>query len=235
LHPKGLEIVTVSLDSTGGEAARPAIEAAAPEHPSLIDATHQMDALFGVVNVPSGIWIDEDGMIVRPPELAYSADLDLSGLAALELPPRMVDMFGEVGKISFQGETYVPALRDWIEHGSASRFALSPDEVMARSQARPPEEAEAAAHFELGAHLHGAGDTEGAVARFREAHRLAPDNWTYRRQAWVLASAGAIEGPLAPFWQGPVPGRESEWPYAGDYLTDLLRTGGENYYPQRDM
>jgi tetratricopeptide (TPR) repeat protein len=194
-----------------------------------------MDALFGVVNVPSGIWIDEEGMIVRPPEVAYSAPLDLSGLAELELPPRMVAMFGEVGHIDFQAQGYADALRDWVEHGAESRFALSPHEAVTRSGARSGEEAEAAAHFELGAHLHAAGDTEGAVAHFREAHRLAPDNWTFRRQAWVLASAGAVEGPLAPFWQGPVPGREDEWPYDGDYLVDLQRTGGENYYPAREM
>lgn len=225
----------MGLDTTGGEAARPAIEAAAPEHPSLIDATHQMDAHFGVVNVPAGIWIDEEGVIVRPPEVAYSAELDLSGLAALELPPRMAEMFGEVAHISFQAEGYVAAVRDWVEHGSESRFVLSPDEVVARSQPRPREEAEAAAHFELGAHLHAAGDTAGAVAHFREAHRLAPDNWTYRRQAWWLASAADVEGPLASFWQGPVPGKEAEWPYEGDFLADLKRSGGEHYYPPRQM
>ena len=27
-----------------------------------------MDALFGVVNIPNVVWIDEDGVIVRPAE-----------------------------------------------------------------------------------------------------------------------------------------------------------------------
>ena len=70
LHPRGLEIVTVALDAKGPAAARPWIEKAQPEHPSLIDATHQLDRL-GVVNVPSGIWIDERGIVVRPPEPAH--------------------------------------------------------------------------------------------------------------------------------------------------------------------
>ena len=31
----------------------PVHRGAAPEHPSLVDPTHQMDALFGVVNIPN--------------------------------------------------------------------------------------------------------------------------------------------------------------------------------------
>jgi hypothetical protein len=69
--PQGLEIVTVALDAAGTEAVRPWVEAAHPGHPSLIDQAHLLDELLGVVNVPSGVWIDEQGMIVRPPEPAY--------------------------------------------------------------------------------------------------------------------------------------------------------------------
>ncbi|HYW89923.1 MAG TPA: ResA-like WAxxUGC motif-containing protein, partial [Chloroflexota bacterium] len=71
LAPFGLEIVTVALDTGGVAAAGPWIERAGARHPSLIDARHSMDELFGIVNVPSGVWIDEDGVIIRPPETAY--------------------------------------------------------------------------------------------------------------------------------------------------------------------
>jgi len=67
----GLEIVTVALDTGGPEAARPWIEAASPEHPSLLDPAHVLDELLGVVNVPNGAWIDEEGMLVRPVEPAF--------------------------------------------------------------------------------------------------------------------------------------------------------------------
>ena len=53
LHPRGLEIVTVALDVDADE-AKPFIEQAHPEHPSLIDSAHVLDELFGVVNVPNG-------------------------------------------------------------------------------------------------------------------------------------------------------------------------------------
>ena len=73
LYDGGLEVVTVALDSAGPEAARPWIERARPQHPALIDEHHLLDSLFGIVNVPSGVWIDEAGVIVRPPEPAFSA------------------------------------------------------------------------------------------------------------------------------------------------------------------
>ena len=71
LHPRGLEIVTVALDAGGAEAAKPFVDKAAPSHPSLLDEGHVVDELFGVVNVPNGVWIDEDGMVVRPAEPAF--------------------------------------------------------------------------------------------------------------------------------------------------------------------
>src|SRR5215212_5278199 len=70
LAPLGVEIVTVGIDAAGVEECRPFIEAAQPEHPSLIDTTHRLAELFGVVNIPNGVWIDEEGMIVRPAEPA---------------------------------------------------------------------------------------------------------------------------------------------------------------------
>ena len=112
------------------------------------------------------------------------------------------------------GRAYVAALRDWVEHGAASRFALTPDEVVERSRPRPAEEAEAAAAFALGQHLHRTGRPDAAVPWFRASHRLAPDNWTYRRQAWTFADPG----------QGPTE------QYDGDWLSDVRRTGAENYY-----
>ena len=37
LHPQGLELVTVGLDTLGADGCRAFIEAAAPTHPALID------------------------------------------------------------------------------------------------------------------------------------------------------------------------------------------------------
>ncbi len=78
LHTQGFELVTVGLDTLGADGCRNFIEAAQPQHPSLIDQHHVMADLFGVVNIPSSIWIDEQGNIVRPAEAAPAPPKDAS-------------------------------------------------------------------------------------------------------------------------------------------------------------
>jgi hypothetical protein len=209
--------VTVALDLEV-DAARPWIEGAGAEHPQLVDSAHSLDELLGIVNVPMAVWVDEDGMVVRPAELAV---IERSEWADVEIkddwPEPVQDMLQQVKRIPrYDPDRYLGALRDWIERGPESPYALPPDEVVRRSASRPPEEAEAAARFELGQHLHHAGFEEDARPHFREAHRLHPDNWTYKRNAWELVNPG-LQGPSEE--------------YDGDWLSDIKRLGPERYYP----
>jgi hypothetical protein len=220
LRGDGLEVVTVALDTGGADAAGPWIDRAKTTHPALIDAAHLLDELLGVVNVPSGIWIDERGMIVRPPEPAFPwRPRSLPEELLAQLPAVTVAQLEEAAKMRIEPEAYVSALRDWVARGADSVYALGPDEVIARSRPRPAQESRAAACFELGQHLHRAGDTQDAVAWFREAHRLAPDNWTYKRQAWTFAD----------------PLQDATGQYDSDWLTDVRRIGAENYYPALEL
>lgn len=186
----------------------------------MIDQRHALDALFGVVNVPSGIWINEDGFIVRPPEPAFPAPSPLRDAPIPEgLPDLVREMLQEAKKIRNEPEKYLSALREWVANGSACPFALSPEDVIARSRPRPDEEGLAVAHFELGEHLHQTGYEERAKHHWRQAHRLQPDNWTYRRQAWSLSDP--VQGPTED--------------YEGSWLGDVKEIGAENYYPPLDM
>jgi hypothetical protein len=213
-------VVTVALDTGGAEAAGPWIDRAKATHPSLIDAAHALDELLGVVNVPSGIWIDERGMIVRPPEPAFPwRPRQPSEELLAQLPPIAAEQLREAQKIQIEPERYLEALRDWVQHGDRSPYALSPEEVVGRSGVRDLDRSQAAASFELAQRLQRAGDADDAVHWFREAHRLAPENWTYKRQAWSLAD------PL----QGPTDSYESDW------LTEVRKLGPEKYYPAVEL
>ena len=223
------------LDAMGAEAARPYIDRAQPDHPSLIDAAHLVDERFGVVNIPNSVWIDEDGIIIRPAEPAWPDSPEAAErpqAEAAEPPPgRPGALMAAAGQIVTDREPYRAALHDWAEKGRASEFALSPKAVVARSRRRGVEEATAAAEFELAQHLYRAGDLKAARPHFKEAHLRQPDNWTYKRQAWSLEPS-AFEGPLARFWQGPLPDHEADWPYDGDWVKDAKALGPANYYPR---
>ena len=201
------------------DAARPHIEAAQPSHPSLIDEAHVVDELFGIVNVPNGVWIDEDGIIVRPAEPAHPGrnpeTESFRNIDASTLPPEIAEMLLEARKIRTEPELYLSMVRDWVAHGVDSRYAHTPDEVVARAVDRGDAGARAAAHFELGQHLELAGDHEGAIGHWREAHRLDPANWTYKRNAWSL--------------EDPHQGRTEA--YDSCWFEDVLAIGAEHYYP----
>lgn len=200
------------------------IDAAAPTHPSLIDTTHVTGDLFGFVNIPMAVWIDEDGNIVRPAE---GASVERSPLRDMQIPeglPERVDkMLREVKKIPDDAAGYRAAIVDWVQRGAESRFALTSDEVIQRSQPRGLDEARAAACFELGEYLRRTVSPEAAVPWWREAHRLFPANWTYKRQAWTLVTTpeGATENDLM---QGP------NDVYTGNWLDDVLEAGGGQHY-----
>lgn len=244
LLPKGVEIVTVSLEVSGPEASRPFIEAAQPQHPTLLDPTHQLDTLFGVVNIPNVIWINEDGVIVRPAEPGWPGGRQ-------ELPKGLFQALPKMGKApkapagnndpnvvrsqtstGQNRETYVDAIRDWAEHGAQSSFVLSPDEVVARSQPRPQTKSEGAAHFELANHLWRAGERDAAIAHFNEANRLQPENWTYKRQGWSLVGNDRFGGEYGRFVQGPLVGEEESWPFDSDFWSDVATLGEGEYYPK---
>ena len=214
--------MTVGLEMGGTEVLRPYIEDApasggAPAHPALIDVAHEVDARFGMNNIPQAVWIDEDGRIVRPAEYAVPPPV-MRPNADGELEP-----WGMGGR-SDDPQRYADKLRDWAAEGPASEHVLSPDEVIARSRPRPPEVSEAAAHFELAQHswrMHGFDDV--TLAHFGAAHTLQPDNITYKRQAYSQYSfaRSASGSEMVRFRQAPREGEEAEWPFVSNFNLDM--------------
>lgn len=173
-------------------------KAAVPAYPCLIDERHSLGEALGIVNVPTAVWIDEDGMIVRPPEVPGATDAFRSmNFQTREVPKeRAAD-----GRIRRQ--VYVDALRDWIDRGRASEHVLAPDEVRRRMRGLDPNASLAAAHFRLGVWLTRHGERDAGQRAFETAVSLEPEAWRFRRQKIVLSDP-ALTGQLAAtpeFWQ----------------------------------
>lgn len=228
LHGAGLTIVTVALD-IDPQKARPWIEAApapdgAPAPVALIDSSHSVNELLGINNVPMAVWIDEDGRLVRPAENARIEESEYGKIEITpELPEPLQVALTELQKMPDTGDEYRAAIVDWAHNGAASQFALPADEVIARSQPRSRDHAEAAACFELGQHLYRTtGNKEAAVPWWKKAHALDRGNWTYKRQAWTLESTPEGEPSDLPQQVGDT--------YGTSWIDDVLATGGGNNY-----
>ncbi len=118
-----------------------------------------------MVNVPTGVWIDEEGRIVRPPETAYSQDFKL-------------------GNVEVQGAAYVAALRDWVKNGAESKYALTPAQLRRRFAPRNDDLRRADVHFRLGALFKQRDQTKLAKKHWAASQKLNPDSWNYHRQDW---------------------------------------------------
>lgn len=148
---------------------------------------------YGILNVPNAVWIDEEGRIVRPAEPTGSFDTyPYRDPATGQVPP----------KIQAEGvrrrEYYYGALRDWVEKGKDSQFAMSQEELRRRMKLPTPEKEQATACFRLGVHLQQEGSQEEADRLFEEAARIWPDGWTFLRQSWYwhpLPDWGTLSGP----------------------------------------
>ncbi len=229
LRPLGVEVVTVGLEMGGAEILRPYVEHASPEHPCVVDQRHQMDALFGVTNTPSAVWVNERGTIVRSPELCAPPPVGRPDAQGSLQPHGPQDLAAGIPDLVADGmraraedpQRYADRLRDWARLGAKSRYALTADEVIARSCPRPVEASEAAAHFELAQHLWRLEGFSGRTLRhFEAAHTLQPDNITYKRQAYSAYSFGrSDDNEFSRFLQSPREGEE--WPFVSDYNADM--------------
>ena len=165
LSDKGLEIVSAAQDTGGEEAAGEWFDRANATYTQIVDENHTISTLYNMVNVPTGVWIDENGVIVRPNETAYTTN-------------RVVELGGK--KMNIQGADYIAALRDWVAKGAKSEFVLSPEEMRAHLQPRSTAQADAEA-----------GNEELANSYWEKAQALRPESWNYHRQDWSFTPAEA--------------------------------------------
>jgi tetratricopeptide (TPR) repeat protein len=165
-------------------------------HTALIDEEHLVSKLYNMVNVPTAVWINEQGKIVRPNETAYVDDR-LKYIHNVESAP------------------YIAALRDWAEKGDHSAYVFSEARLRERLGRHDPNWSLAAAEFGLGEHLYRKGRLPEAIRHFKEAQRLNPESWNYKRQAWLLS--------------------DSQRDYGTTFREEVAKLNGKRYYPLRDL
>ncbi len=154
-------IISVALDEDAEAVRQWALdEPPSPTRlPVLVDRDHLVAERFGVINVPSTVWIDEEGRIVRPPAIAPGDD-----------------QFREFTKID--SSVHHDELRRWVREGD-----LPVDEQeIARRQVDPDDDLQQArAERRLAMHLHRMGRTDDAARHLQAALDLAPNDWTIVR------------------------------------------------------
>jgi hypothetical protein len=216
-------VVAVAEESRGADTARPWIEAAHPGYWCLIDREHRVGDLYGLVNVPQAIWIDEQGRIVRPPESAGSTDdWRISRRKLSAMPDEQRRALGLTGPAAMLPEhaqaraaarvAYMNAVKDWVRTG---RHAYAPEEAARRMPAITPEIAEAQARFRLGVWLRGHGREAEGDRQLAEASRLHPESWSMWRQAADLVEIGRSGG--------------------ADFMARVDALGDKPYYPPPDL
>jgi hypothetical protein len=196
LKDQRFEIVSIAEDTGGLKAAGPIIRAAKPEYTVLIDPQHTVTRLYNMVNVPTAVWIDERGHIVRPPEVAY-ADNRYTFMHHVQAAP------------------YLEGIRDWVKNGENSRFVVKEDELRQRLKPQDPDQAKAAAEFGLAEYLYRTNRGADAIPHYKEAQRLRPESWNYKRQAWALGNAD----------------RE----YGTNFMKEVRKLGRKPYYEPRQL
>ncbi len=173
LKDQNFEIISVAQDTGGEEAAGPIFDAADVSYTALIDVNHHISALYNLVNVPSGVWIDEEGRIKRINEGTY-AKTHMNG--------------------AFGTDEFVPIVRDWVANGDDSRHVWETDRVKSSIVQRTPEAEQAQPTFRLGTFYFSNDNDAKAESYWTRAQELDPTSWNYLRQD-LLYEEGGSAGP----------------------------------------
>jgi len=188
----GFIVIAVAMDSRDRD-AMPWIEAAKPTYPTLIDREHRLAELYGIVNVPQAVWIDEAGRIVRPAESAGAYE----GFRKMNRATR--EMPEDVARLTAAAKaTYLDGIRDWVRSGDRSRYAFTAEQARAHLPTLTTDTATAQAMLRLGQFLLRHGRTEEGHRWMQEASRLHPESWCIWRQGAGVNDLGLAA--LPDFW-----------------------------------
>jgi hypothetical protein len=158
LGDTGFTVIAVALDPDV-DAVREWATQSPLTFPVLVDRGMVVAERYGIVNVPASVWIDEDGHIVRPADVAMGDD-----------------RFREFSHID--SSVHHDRLRAWVRDGVRD---LDDAEVRAFQELPTPEIQQARLHRRLGLALIDRGQVDAGRRHLTRAEELAPMDWTIRR------------------------------------------------------
>ena len=161
LSPSGLTVVAVAIDHSA-DVVRPWTEGITM--PVLYDPNHVLTELYAISNVPTVVWIDEDGRIARPIGSAHGTDL-----------------FAEFTGI--EARPHLDEVRRWVNDGV---LPLTEDQARQAVDDLTEEEVLARLHFRVGSQALREGNHESARRHLTLASELAPDDLTIWRAGMPL-------------------------------------------------
>jgi peroxiredoxin len=170
LRADGLEVVTVALDDDP-EAVRPWTQEGLT---TAVDPDHRLSDVFGVIQVPSTVWLDEQGVVVKPPTIAPGDN-----------------KFQEWTKVD--AEQHHEALRRWVRTGEAPAVEDGVVDDLGIRTAR--------AERRLAAWLHRNGHPESAEQHFAAAVELAPLDFSIRRASMPLRGQDPFGAEFFTLWE----------------------------------
>ena len=147
-----------------------------------------------MVNVPTTVWIDEEGRIVRPTTAEFGSDL-------------FVDFTGR------SSAPFLEALERWVIDGVLATD--DEDEIRAGQMLPSTEQMQARTERRLAVHLLRLGAADAAERHFSRAGELAPLDFTIHRGSMPLRGQDPFGQEFFDFYQ--------EWEAAGSPTYDNQR------------
>ncbi len=190
-------MLSVAMDGGGAEKPRAFVEEFGVTFPTFVDASGLLFRLYGFSAVPNGVYVDEAGVIRFQLFTGFSVDRqdiveqletllatpvgDTPAAPTVAQQPFAVEvMLEQAAAHGDDPHVQLGLAEACLQEGQNERAA----EAFERTLALDGESANAA--FGLGAALHGLGETTAALAAWRRALRLEPDNFIIRKQIWRI-------------------------------------------------
>ena len=158
----GLTTIAIAVDESADD-VRPWVEGVSMT--VLLDRDRVFCDRYGVTNVPTVLWLDEDNQIVRPNSAAFGDDMfrDFHGI---------------------DSSIHHNALRRWVLD---DELPFTPDEVVERRIVPSADEQRGRAEFRLAAWLLRTGRHDAGREHLAAAGRLAPNDFTIWRAGLALS------------------------------------------------